>query len=195
MTAIPKQRYTIEEYFELERGSAERYEYFDGEVVAMSGGSINHSLIASNIMVALGNRLRERACRVLTSDVRLKTPKAFPYRYPDVAVVCDTPEVETVQGFEMLVNPVLIVEVLSPSTASYDHDEKFRIYQSIPSFREYLIVAQDSPRVTHYLRQGDGFWLRKDFEGMAVELSLASLGCTLPLAEIYRLVVFGESEF
>jgi Uma2 family endonuclease len=167
MTAIPKQRYTIEEYFELERGSAERYEYFDGEVVAMSGGSINHSLIASNIMVALGNRLRERACRVLTSDVRLKTPRAFPYRYPDVAVVCDKPEVETVQG----------------------------IYQSIPSFREYLIVAQDSPRVTHYLRQGDGFWLRKDFEGMAVELSLASLDCTLPLAEIYRLVVFGESEF
>jgi Uma2 family endonuclease len=114
----------------------------------------------------------------------------LPYRYPDVVVVCSEPIIEKIQGQEMLVNPRIIIEVLSPSTARYDYSAKFIAYQSIESFQEYLLVAQDSPHIIQYVRRPDGQWMRRDVKGMENLVAFASVDCELTLIEIYRLVKF-----
>jgi Uma2 family endonuclease len=194
MSAIPKQKLSIEAYVEFDKSNEGKWEYFDGEIFDMAGGSLNHNQIASNASRALGNKLEEKGCRVLPSDMRLKVPLALPYRYPDVVVVCGEPVIETLQGQELLVNPRLIVEVLSASTKAYDFDLKFTAYQSIESFEEYLLIAQDRPHVTQYVRQRDGGWLRQDIGGMEAAIRLATVECELTLAEIYRLVKFSPAE-
>lgn len=122
--------------------------------------------------------------------MRVKVPAALPYRYPDVSVVCGEPVFEKLGGQEMLVNPVLIVDVLSPSTAAYDLKDKFAEYQSIESFREYLIVSQDRPHVIQHIRQSPGRWLRIDIIGLDAEVNLESINVTLSLSEIYERVRF-----
>jgi len=188
MSTIPHHTYTLEEYLELDKNSAGRWEYFAGEVVDMAGGSLEHHQIVSNMVRVLGNQLADRGCRVLSSDMRLKVPKAFPYRYPDVVVVCDEPILEELQGQQMLVNPLLIVEVLSSSTEGYDRGFKCTAYQSIESFQEYVLVAQDRPHITRYVRQADGQWLRSEVEGLESVLQLVSLHCALALSDVYRFV-------
>src|SRR5262245_48404711 len=190
MSAVPKSKYTIEEYIEFDKSSEGKWEYFDGEILDMAGGSLNHNRIARNILTVLEKKLEGKPCEALSSDMRLKVPKAMPYRYPDVVVVCGEPVIEMIQGQEMLVNPQLIVEVLSPTTEGYDRGLKFTAYQSIKSFQEYLVVSQDRPYVSHYVRQSDGGWLRKDLEGMEKALKLVSIDCELDFNEIYRLVEF-----
>ncbi len=190
MSALPKQKYTIEEYIELEKSSEERYEYFDGEVFSMAGGSLEHAIIATNIAGAINNKLSGKKCRAINSDIRIKVPTASPYRYPDVTVVCGEPITEKYLGQVMLVNPLLMVEVLSPTTKNYDKDRKFLAYQSIESFQEYLLVAQDTPHVTRYVRQADNQWLRADIIGLDSSVELKSLGVTLSLSEIYQAVNF-----
>lgn len=190
MSAIQNTKYTIEQYIELEQSSEERYEYFDGEVFAMAGGSLEHAIIATNIAGSLNNKLSGKNCRAINSDMRVKVPADPPYRYPDVTVVCGEPLTEQYLGQVMLVNPVLLVEVLSPTTKDYDKDEKFLGYQSIESFQEYLLVAQDRAHVTRYVRQADNQWLRSDFIGLDSAVELVSLGVTLPLSEIYQGVSF-----
>jgi Uma2 family endonuclease len=194
MSAIPKHKMTMEEYIEFDKNNEGRWEYFDGEVIDMAGGTLNHNQIASNISRVLGNKLEDKGCRALTSDMRLKVPKALPYRYPDVVVVCGEPILDAIQGQEMLVNPVLIIEVLSPSTAQYDYSVKFIAYQSIESFREYLLVAQDRPQLTQYVRRPDGQWLRRDIEGMESLVKFASVDCELNFVEIYSMVKFPPTE-
>ena len=125
MSTMPHHKYTLEEYIELDKNSEGRWEYCAGEVVDMAGGSLEHNQLVSNMVRMLGNQLTDRGCRVLSSDMRLKVPKAFPYRYPDAVVVCDEPILEALQGQQMLVNPLLIVEVLSASTEGYDRGFKF----------------------------------------------------------------------
>lgn len=195
MSAVPKLKFSIEEYIEFDKSSESRWEYFDGEVFDMAGGSLEHNQIVSNLVVALGGKLADRDCRVLPSDMRVKVPKALPYRYPDVTVVCGRPGIENLQGQVMLLNPILLIEVLSSSTEGYDHGQKFIAYQSIPSFREYLLVAQDRPLVTHYSRLEDGSWLRNDIEGMQSSVKLVSLNSELLFAEIYRLIEFHSGGF
>jgi Uma2 family endonuclease len=190
MSAIPKHRYSLEEYLELDLNAETRYEYFNGEIVDMAGGTVAHSIIASNTGRALGNKLEDRPCQVMTSDARIKVPLAPPYRYPDVSVVCGEIQTEKIGEMELLVNPLLIVEILSPTTAAYDRGAKFTAYCSIPGFREYLLIAQDAPYVTQYVRQPDGQWVRRDFEGMDSVVILPALDCTLTFAEIYRGVNF-----
>jgi Uma2 family endonuclease len=190
MSAVPKQHYTIEEYIELLKNSDERFEYFNGEVVTLSGGKIAHVRIALSIMRGLETRLGERPCEVFSNDMALKVPRALPFRYADASVVCGEPIVEPFHGIDMLVNPLVIVEVLSPSTEAYDVETKFWEYQSIASFREYVLVRQDRPHVTHYLRQGPGQWLRTDIAGLEDSVAFPSLEISLPLNEIYRRVVF-----
>ena len=185
MSALPKYRYTLEEYIELEKSSEERYEYFDGEVFAMAGGSLEHAIIATNVAGSINNRLGAKNCRAINSEVRIKVPTAPPYRYADVTVVCGEPITEKYLGQVMLVNPLVLVEVLSPSTKDYDKDGKFLAYQSIESFQEYLLVAQDAPHVTRYVRQPDNQWWRADFIGLESSVELKSLGVTLTLSEIY----------
>jgi Uma2 family endonuclease len=185
MAAIPEHRYTIEEYIELDKNSEERLEYFGGQVVSMSGGSLSHNRITRNLTGALVSRMANRECEVLPSEMRIKVPKAPPYRYADLVIVCGPPVIETVQGLDVLVNPSLIVEILSESTEAYDRGNKFRAYQSIETFNEYLLIAQDRAYVTHYLRQPDGQWLRSDIEGLDRELELSSIGVSIPLSELY----------
>ncbi len=188
--AVSKRKYTLEEYLELDKNSEERYEYFDGEVLAMAGGSANHTRLGFDVGVVFSQKLKGRNCEVFNSDMRVKVPAALPYRYPDVSVACGGAVIEDLNGQEMLVNPVLIVEVLSPSTAAYDLKDKFTAYQSIESFREYLIVSQDRPHVIQHIRQSEGRWLRIDFIGLDAEVTLESINVTLSLSEIYERVKF-----
>lgn len=194
MTAVPQRKYSVEEYIELLKNSEGSFEYFDGEIVSMAGGKIAHSDIASNLIFGLRDRLRDRSCRVFGSDTAVKTVKAWPFRLPDISVVCDNAVIETMQGFDMLVNPVLIIEVLSPSTESYDREEKFLAYQAIDSFKEYLLVSQNCPRVTQYIRQMNGDWVRRDVIGLESQVALESVGVTLRLKDIYWMVKFPELE-
>ena len=123
MTSLPKRKYTIEEYIELLKNSDERFEYFNGEVASMAGGKAEHSDIASNVLFSLRLKLEGRSCRVNGGDMAVKTVKAWPFRYPDVSVVCGERILENMQGIDVLINPLLIVVVLSPSTKNYDFDE------------------------------------------------------------------------
>ena len=194
MSALPKPKYTIEEYVKLEKSSEERYEYFDGEVFAIAGGSLEHLRISKNVARHLENKLEGRPCEAFPFEMRVKVPTAPPYRYPDVTVVCGEPITEEFQGLPLLVNPLLLVEVLSPTTKDYDKDGKFLAYQSIESFQEYLLVAQDRPHITRYVRQADNQWLRSDFIGLESNVEVKSLGVTLPLSEIYQAVTFPQPE-
>lgn len=194
MSAIPKHKLTIEQYIEFDKNNEGRWEYFAGDVFDMAGGSINHNRISRNLVARLEQKLEGRSCEVFTEGMRLKVPKALPYRYADAVVACGELQTETLQGQVMLVNPLLIVEVLSPTSEGYDHGLKFTAYQSIPSFREYLLVAQDRPLITHYLRQDDGQWLRRDIEGMESSVLLVTLGCELHFSDIYRLVEFPPTD-
>ncbi len=190
MSALPKPYYTIDEYIELEKNSEERYEYFAGEVFAMAGSSSNHHRVSGNAYEYLQRKLRGSGCEAFHSDMRISVPAAFPYRYPDASVVCGEPIFDGFQGQTRLVNPVLIIEVLSPSTENYDQGKKFTEYQSIESFREYLLVAQDRPYVIQYIKQSRKRWLRIEHEGLDGEVQLESLGITLTLAELYERVKF-----
>jgi Uma2 family endonuclease len=192
MSAIPVYKLTLDEYLELDRTALDRYEYFDGEVFAMAGGSPEHTRIGLNVSATLREKLRDTNCEAFTSDLRVKVPAALPYRYPDVSVVCGEAQYEELQGVKLLLNPVLLVEVLSTSTAGYDLGEKFTEYKSIPSFREYLVVSQTRPFVIRYFRHPNGFWVRHDIEGVESEVQLESLQVTLQLSEIYERMNFAE---
>jgi Uma2 family endonuclease len=190
----PQRKYTVEEYIELLLNSDERFEYFDGEIVSMAAGKIAHSGIEANLGRQIGNLLADRPCRVLTSSVAVKTVKAPPFRMPDLAVVCGEPQTEDNRGIEMLLNPILICEILSPKTESYDRDDKFLAYQVIESFQEYLLIEQHRPHVTRYRRQPDNRWLRNDVIGLESAVELESLGISISLSEIYRLIEFPKPE-
>ncbi|MGH9835905.1 MAG: Uma2 family endonuclease [Blastocatellia bacterium] len=196
MTAQPNlnRKYTVEEYIELLKNSEERFEYFDGEIVSITPSKISHGRIAANIIHLIGNLLKDRHYQVFGGGVAVKTTRAYPFRLPDVSVVCGDPVIDEFQGIEMLVNPLLICEVLSPSTESYDREEKFLVYQGIESFQEYLLVERVRPHVTRYVRQPDGQWLRADIIGLESAVRLESLGVELPLSEIYRMIKFPAAE-
>ncbi|MCA1621546.1 MAG: Uma2 family endonuclease [Acidobacteria bacterium] len=190
MAANPERRYTLEEYLELDRTSEERLEFWDGEVFCMSGVSEEHAEIETNLLAFLKPLLRGRGCRIFPANVRVKVPTAPPYRYPDVSALCGEARFEEIGGVDALTNPQLIVEVLSPSTEAYDRGEKFTHYKSIPALREYLLVAQHRPHVTRLYKQDDGKWIHTEASELTAILTLDSLGCDLPLSEIYQGVSF-----
>lgn len=194
MSAQPKLRFTLEEYLEMDRNSDERLEYWDGEVFSMSGVSDEHSQIEVNLIVSLDTRLSERGCRVFPADMRIKVPSLPPYRYGDVSALCGEPQFEEIDGVDVLINPALIIEILSKSTEARDRGKKFTHYKSIPSFSEYLLVSQNSPNVSQFIRQGDGFWLHREFNSLEDLVKLAFCDCELSLREIYRRVKFDASE-
>lgn len=190
MSAQPKLRYTLEEYLELDRNSDERLEFWDGEVFSMSGVSDQHSQIEVNVIVSLDARLSGRGCRVFPANMRIKVPSLPPYRYGDVSALCGEPQFEVIEGVDVLLNPVLIIEVLSKSTEARDRGEKFTHYKSIRSFSEYLLISQDRPNVSQFIKQGDGFWLHREFDSLEDVIKLVSCSCELSLKEIYRNVNF-----
>lgn len=189
MSAEPKRRYTLEEYLALERESEVRYEFWNGEIFAMSGGTLPHDMIMDNVAELLRRELREKKCRVFSSNRQIKVPAAPPYRYADGSVVCGEIEVERFNGNDLLINPILIYEVLSPSTEGYDRGDKFTFYKSIPSFQEYLLVAQHRPHITHYIKQSDN-WDYTEINDLNKTIHLQSLGVILQLSEVYRDVRF-----
>lgn len=186
---FPRPRFTLEEYFALERGSEARYEYWDGEIVCMSGGSLHRSFISDNLHNRLSDLLKGRPCRAFSGGMPVKTPSFPPYRYPDASVVCGEIVTEKINGIDVLVNPVLVVEVLSPGAEHLDKEPKRDAYQKLPSVMEYLIVAQDAPHITQYLRQGRR-WVRKDFSDLSARLALPSIRSEILIGDIYEGVTF-----
>jgi len=181
-----ERHYTPEEYLARERRVASKSEYLDGIIRAMSGVSRAHSLINSNLAWLLGTQLRDRPCKMHVSDMRVKVRTSRMYTYPDMAVVCGEAQYEDAQG-DTLLNPAVIIEILSPSTEAYDRGDKFGYYRQLPSLREYLLVAQDKVLVEHFVRE-DGGWLLTEAREPAAEVVLPAIACTLTLAEIYRKV-------
>jgi Uma2 family endonuclease len=187
---VPRHYYSLDEYFALEHAGDARYEYWDGDIVCMSGGTRAHGIISFNAVFYLGLGLRDKPCRTFTADTAILTPTIPPYRYPDASVACGELQYRNVKGIDALTNPILIVEVLSPSTAARDQDAKFAAYQAIASFREYLLISQDEPRVTHYWRQPSGPWQREDIVNLDGTVILKSIDCELRVRDIYEGVTF-----
>jgi len=187
---LPRPYYRLEEYFALEKAGEARYEYWNGDVLCMSGGSRQHATICSNVHLAIGQQLRGKNCRAYTGEMQIKTPALPPYRYPDVSVVCGKPVFEKVEGFDVLTNPILIVEVLSPGTAHLDRNEKREAYQALPSVMEYLLILQEMPHITQYLRLSDNSWERRDFGDLSATINLPSIQCPLVFGEVYDGVEF-----
>ncbi len=189
MSALPKpsHSWSEDEYLAFERASATKHEYYDGAIYDMVGGTARHALISGNVATSLRNTLRPRQCLIYQSDLRVKMQRS--YTYPDVIVVCGEPRF-TDANEDTLLNPTLIVEVLSPSTEHFDRNEKFRRYQQVEAVQTYLLIAQDAPRLEQYVRQPDQRWLYSLHEGLEAVVALPALECDLPLAEIYEKVVF-----
>jgi Uma2 family endonuclease len=178
-------RLTVEQYLKIERVAEFRSEYIDGEVFARAGRGPNHALIAAAVIIRLGGQLDDRPCAVAGSDLRLYCPKDQMLTYPDVVVFCE-PAKFLDSDEDTLIDAIAIVEVLSPSTQNYDRGEKFRFYRGLPSFSEYLLLAQDTMRAEHHVRQQDGSWLFREFNGSETVLELKSIGCQLRLGTLYR---------
>lgn len=188
MTAIPKTRLTAAEYLAIERKAETRSEFFAGEMFAMSGASREHNLISVNLSGALNGQLKDRPCEVYSTDMRVRVPSGL-YTYPDVVVVCGAPKFEDDQ-VDILLNPIVLIEVLSESTADYDRGTKFKHYRQIPSLREYVLVDQTAAQIEHFVRADDGKWALTEIAGTENSLSLDSIGCRIPLSEVYRKVSF-----
>ena len=175
---------SLADYLQLEQDQAMRYEYHDGEVFAMSGGAPKHGAIAINVSTLLSNALSGN-CRVFNSDVKIYISSISKGLYPDVSVACRP--IEQMQEVNGITNPVLLVEVLSPSTADHDRAAKFRHYSRLASFREYVLIEQETWTVeTRYRSSADTPWEMDWFEGESTELILRSLNIKLPMSEIYR---------
>ncbi|MEP7336119.1 MAG: Uma2 family endonuclease [Acidobacteriota bacterium] len=190
ITAVPKQKYTMEEYLELDACSDERLEYWDGEIFSMSGVNDQHDKIESNLHIPLSLRSAGRGCRVFLANIRIKVPAMPPYRYGDASALCGSPKFEKIGGVDVLTNPSLIIEVLSTSTEAYDRGDKFTNYKSILTLAEYLLIAQHRPHVSQFIKQPNGSWLNLEFNALDDVLKVVTLECELKLSEIYQEVTF-----
>ena len=187
MSSVAARTYlTPAEYIAAERKATLKSEYLSGEIVAMSGASNEHNLITMNTAAGLYNQVTERGCRIYASDMRIGIGAGVSYFYPDVVVVCDEPRFED-DAFDTLINPEVIVEVLSPSTEAYDRGEKSARYRQLESLQEYVLISQDKVQVEHYLRQGKQ-WVLSEFSILENVLPLVSIGAELSLNQIYRFV-------
>ena len=190
MTAMPKpRRLTVAEYFALEEKAERRSEFHDGQMFLMAGASREHNIINRNLSFELQLRLRGGSCQVFYTDQRVKADQTGRYLYPDLLIVCGQVEYAP-ENRDTILNPRVVIEVLSESTEKYDRTIKFRYYKNMPSVVEYVLVAQDSPLVERFCRLPDNVWTHADFVGLDSALSLVAAPITLPLADIYRGVEF-----
>ena len=188
MSAVfTKTHYTAEEYLSLERSASYKSEFHDGQIYAMTCASRKHNLITVNLARELSLQLKKRPCEAYTNDMRVKAVEARSYHYPDIVVVCGAPQLEDAH-LDTLLNPTLLIEVLSPSTEAYDRGGKFAHYRKIATLREYLLVSQDHPSIERYLRQGD-VWILTEAVGLEASVPLESIDCVLCLREIYDKVM------
>jgi Uma2 family endonuclease len=188
MSAVLTQtHYTAEEYLTLERSASCKSEFHDGQIYAMTGASRKHNLITINIARELSLQLKKRPCEAYANDMRVKAAEARSYHYPDIVVVCGAPQLEDAH-MDTLINPTLLIEVLSPSTEAYDRGGKFAHYRKVTTLREYLLVSQDQGSIERYVRQGD-VWILTEAVGLDASVPLESIDCVLSLREIYDKVM------
>jgi Uma2 family endonuclease len=193
MTSALKQRLTPEEYLAREREAEFKSEYLDGEVFAMAGGTIDHSAIATNLLTEIGAQTKGGPCRGFNSDLRIYVEQTGLFAYPDVTVLCGEPRHFDGRR-DTLLNPTLVIEVLSPSTEGYDRGFKAGNYRQLASLQAYVLVAQDRPQVEHYARRPEGKWELTEAIGLEATLSLPAIGCELRLADVYADVVFPAAD-
>lgn len=191
MSAQGQPRLTPEQYLKLERAAEFRSEFYNGRMYAMAGASYRHVIITGNLSGELRNMLKNRPCTVGINDLRLHVGGL--YTYPDVAVICGEPQF--IDGWkDTLLNPIVLAEILSPSTESYDRGFKFAKYRELESLQEYSLISQVEPRIEIFRRQPTGDWLLSEAVGEDAACRFDSLGCTIPLKEIYAKVAFGGED-
>ncbi|MCA9888847.1 MAG: Uma2 family endonuclease [Anaerolineae bacterium] len=188
MTRTPvKRRWTVEEYLSYEEETGVKHEYIDGDIYAMTGGSGNHALVMMNCGAELNLQLRGSNCRAYFSDLKVQI-STNRYVYPDLSIVCDETHYAD-ENKSVLLNPIMVVEVVSPSSANYDRLQKADYYRSLPSLQIYLILEQDKPFAQVWFRREDG-WLLQEFSGLDATIALPAINSSLPLSEVYRGIVF-----
>jgi Uma2 family endonuclease len=198
MSTSPKSFLTPEQYLEIERRAEFRSEYYQGEMfamagpLAMAGARRNHNLLAGNAFAQVHAQLRHRECEVYSNDMRVRVTVAGPYTYPDIVIACG--QIEFLDANEdTLLNPTVIIEVLSASTEAYDRGKKFELYRSLDSLREYVLVSSDRIQIERYSRQAEGKWLLTAASHPEDTIELESAGCTLSLADLYERVEFSTA--
>jgi Uma2 family endonuclease len=185
MSAQPESFLTAQDYLVWERQQETRHEYLEGQVFAMTGASRAHNMLCANILASLHGQLRGKPCEIYVNDMRVKVSETGMYTYPDLVAACGEPRFED-QAVDTLLNPVLIIEVLSDSTERYDRGAKFTGYRSVVTLKEYLLVSQNESRVEHYVRQPGNHWLLTEYQEMQDRIDLNSLDSYLSLAEVYE---------
>ena len=184
MATQPVTLMTEEEYLRKERSAKFKCEFVGGEMFAMPGGTPKHSMLEANTVGEFRAQLRGKRCRARSSEMRVRTPLTGDQLYPDVSVACGPVQLYPGSN-DMMVNPVVIVEVLSPSTASYDRGAKFELYKQFPTLRDYLLIHQNSIFVEHHSKSSDGTWARRDYRGGDARIPLPEIECELHLGSIY----------
>ena len=190
MVAEPQRRITAEEYLAFERQAEQRHEFVEGIIYAMSGGTRPHALIGANVSRGLGNQLADRPCEVYAGNLRVKVNSEGDYVYPDVAIACGDIQLED-EHSDVLINPLVVVEVLSPSTEAYDRGKKAALYREIASLQHYVLIAQDRVSVEAYTRQGET-WTLTEARTLDTSVRLSAVGCELPLVDVYAKVRFPD---
>jgi Uma2 family endonuclease len=187
MQPATEQHYSRVEYLAMEETANVRHEFFQSQFFAMSGGTFNQAVLSGNVYFVLKTKLREKPCQPLNSDMRIHTPAGLD-TYPDISVYCGQPELT--DNNKTLLNPVVIVEVLSPTTRNYDQGEKFRLYRSIPSLQDYLLIDSERVEVSHFRKLENAEWLLHEYTLTGDIISLQAVEQQLSLAEIYENVHF-----
>jgi Uma2 family endonuclease len=187
MSTAEKRWYSAKEYLAMERASEIKHQYYQGEIFAMTGASFSHNTIVSNLLRNLGNHFEDGPCRALASDQRVKVEATGLYTYPDLTVLCGEPQFED-KVFDTLLNPKVIVEVLSDSTEAYDRGRKFSHYRTIDSLEEYVLVSQSDYHVEVFSKQANGQWLLSEARGRESDIFLRAIDCLLKLDKVYEKV-------
>jgi Uma2 family endonuclease len=192
MAVNPERKMQLAEYLAFERAQTDvKHEYLDGEITAMSGASLAHNLIAVNVLTVIRTQMRGRPCNVFGGDMRVKVSATGLYTYPDISALCGERQLED-DAFDTLLNPSVIIEILSPSTEAYDRGVKFAHYQRIASLQVYALIAQDQRRIEIYRRQERDNWLYSAVDGLDAKVSLDVIGCELTAADVYEGVIEPE---
>lgn len=191
MSSVSQPRYSETEYLEIEQGLETRHEFYQGEMFAMSGASRDHNQIAFNLALCLGTQLKNRNCTAYIADMRVKVTATGLYTYPDGLITCEPPQFAD-EKLDTLLNPQVVIEILSDSTEKYDRGKKFEHYRRIPSLREYVLISQDHAHVERFLLDENGHWVLSEVTGCDQTLALTSVDCHLPLAELYAKVAYDQ---
>lgn len=190
VATLEKRCYTPLEYLEHERDAEFRSEYDHGEIIPMAGASKEHNSITFDFARHLGNQMDGTSCQGWAQDMQVRVPECDKYYYPDIVVACGTPFFEDDAAVDVLMNPTLIIEVLSPSTEQKDRGEKFDCYETLESLTDYVLISQTEPRIEHFSRQKQGVWQFVVARGLNAVLELPAIECSLRLADVYSRITF-----